>query len=74
MIQKKGKENFTVDLQTINLIEAGFDFNNKLMARDLVECAETKNLILAEQYGSRKNYRAINQACNKRLLYDLNHL
>ena len=44
------------------------------MARDLLECAETNNLIPAEQYGSRKNYRAIDQVYNKRLLCDLNHL
>ena len=33
-------------------------------------CAETNNLLQPEQYGNRKNKRAILHAVNKRLLYD----
>ena len=59
IIEKKGKENFTKDLRTINLIEANFNFNNSVIARATLECAEQNGLILPEQYSTRKNHHTI---------------
>ena len=74
IIKKKGKGNLVKDLRTINLIEADFNFNNKVIARIVMECAEENKLISPEQYSSRKLYRVSYQAINKRLVYDLVHL
>ena len=62
------------DLRTLNLMEAEFNFNNKVMAKKTLECAERNGILPPQQYGSRKVLRAISQACNKRLLYYLNHV
>ena len=48
MIEKKGKINLVKDLYTINLIEADFNFNNKVIARLLIRYVEKNKLILAE--------------------------
>ena len=40
MIEKKGKENQVGDLRTINLIEADFNFNNKIIAKEILLCTE----------------------------------
>ena len=48
MIQKKGKGNKVEELHTINLTEVDFNFNNKIMVRDLLYCAESNNLLLDE--------------------------
>ena len=54
MIAKKRKGNLVQDLCTINLIEANFNFNNKVMARSIMKYAKENNLLPAEQYSSRK--------------------
>ena len=74
MIEKKGKGNKVGDLRTINLMEAGFNFNNKTMTRDILYCAERNDLLPKEQCGSRHGHCASKQASNKRLLFDLAHL
>jgi len=74
IILKKGKGDQVQDLRTINLIEADFNFNKKLLAKDTMRCAEVNKLLSQEQYGSRKGHRAIDQVNNKRLLYDITHL
>ena len=63
-----------IDLRTLNLLEADFNFNNKVMAKTTLECAERNRILQPEQHGSRKGLRAILQACNKRLLYNMNHI
>ena len=40
MIAKKEKENLIEDLRTINLIEACFNFNKKIMARSTMKYAK----------------------------------
>ena len=74
MIKKKSKGCIVSDLRTINLIEVDFNFNNKIIARDVLRYADDNELLPKEQYGSRKGYRASYQAVNKRLLYDLVYL
>ena len=48
MIAKKGKGNIVQDLHTINLIEADFNFNNKVLAKMTIECAERNGLLPKE--------------------------
>ena len=52
IIKKKGKGNKIGNLRTINLMEADFNFNNKIIARDILYCTEQNDLLLKEQYGS----------------------
>lgn len=74
MLQKKKKGNHVSMLRTICLFEADFNFNNKKVGRDMLKCAEVNKLIPREQYGSRKNKKAILHVFNKKLLYDVIHL
>ena len=59
IIEKKGKENLVSDLHTINLMEADFNFNNKVMVKAIIHYVEQNHLLLMEQYGSHKGYRVI---------------
>ena len=59
MITKKGKENAIKDPCTIDLIEADFNFSNKILARLIINCAEMNGLILKEQYRSKKLHHVI---------------
>ena len=43
MIENKVKWNRVEELRTITLIESGFNSNNKIIARDLLHCAELNN-------------------------------
>ena len=52
IIEKKGKRNLVSNLWIINLIEADFNFNNKVMTRNATRCVEQNNLIPIEQYRS----------------------
>ena len=52
MIEKKGKGNQVGDLRTINLIKVNFNFNNKVMAKELLNCVEKNNLLPNKQYRS----------------------
>ena len=54
-------------------MEVDFNFNNKVMAKIIMDCTEQNNL-LKEKYRSHKEYRAIYQAINKQILYDIVHL
>ena len=40
MLEKKGKGVLTSNLRTIGLMEAGFNSNNNILARDLMKCVE----------------------------------
>ena len=44
IIQKKGKGDWVQDLYIINLIKVGFNFNNKVIAKIIMEYAEQKKL------------------------------
>ena len=48
MVEKKGKGNLVKDSYAINLIEVDFNFNNKILARLTIDCAERNSLILKE--------------------------
>ena len=48
MILKKGKRDNVQNLHTINLMEADFNFNNKLLAKDAMRYAEVNKLLLQE--------------------------
>lgn len=58
MIAKKGKGCMVSYLRTINLTEVDFNFNNKIMARDVLRCAEENELLPKEQYGRRSGHIA----------------
>ena len=55
-------------------MEAEFNFDNKILVRDLMQCAEKCGNIPKEQYGSRKVKKSIIHTVNKQLLYDVIHL
>ena len=59
IIEKKGKGNLVQDLRTTNLMEEEFNYNNKILAWEVIRCAEENKQILREQYSSCKNDRAI---------------
>ena len=61
MIEKKGKGNRFRDLRVLNLLEADFNSNNKVMAKTTLECAERNGILLPEQHGSLKGLRVIAQ-------------
>ena len=70
-MRKKGKGDKVGDLRTINLMEVELNFNNKVMARDLLQCVEENNLLPAEHYGSRNGHYSAKLAVNKKFLFDL---
>jgi hypothetical protein len=64
--------NYNVEkMRAILLFEADFNFNNKRWGRILMWYAEARNLLAAEQYGSRKRLAAIDHCVNKRLTFDI---
>ena len=52
IIEKEGKDNRVSNLRIINLIEADFNFNNKVIVKVVVKCIESNKLIPKEQYRS----------------------
>ena len=58
----------------INLMETNFNFNNKVIAKILIEYDERNKLLLAEQNSSHNSYRVIHQVINKRILCDFSYL
>ena len=59
-------------LQAILLMEADFNFPNKLFfSKGMMDWAESHNKILDECFGSRKGQSAINAAINRKLSLDL---
>ena len=57
-------------MPTITLMNAEFQANNKKLNRELMRNAEATGSLAPEQHGSRKWYRAVYAALNKRLLND----
>jgi hypothetical protein len=48
IIEKKGKGCIVSDLCTINLMEVDFNFNNKIIAWDILQCTKINELLLIE--------------------------
>ena len=71
MIKKKMNLNNITALRSVVLTEADFNFNNKILGRRVIQHAEDIQDIAPEQYGSRKNKSAIDQALHKRITYDI---
>lgn len=71
MIPKKA-DSIRVDmLRTIVLMEADFNYINKLIGKRVMNNAELHNNIAQEQYGSRKRKSSIIHATNKQLSFDI---
>lgn len=58
-------------MHTIQLMNAEFNRNNKKLGRDMMYHTEKIKLLPREQYGNRKEHRAIIVLLNKRLTCDL---
>ncbi len=71
MIHKKAGVDLVTKLRTITLLEADFNYNNKILGRSTLQHAEKHGLIAKEQYGSRPGKSAIDHAVHKRLTYDI---
>ena len=71
MIHKKAGVNLVTKLRTIALLEADFNFNNKILGRTTLKHAEDNELIAKEQYGSRPGKCSIDHAIHKRITYDI---
>jgi len=69
---EKSPGNFNVEkLQIILLFEAGFNANNKWLARAVMLNTKTLDLLADKQYGSHWNKAAVLQCLNKGLFYNL---
>ena len=53
MIEKKGKSNMVSNQRIINFMEANFNFNNKTIAREVLNYMEKNKILPEEQYRSR---------------------
>jgi hypothetical protein len=71
MIPKKNNSLRAEQLRTIVLMEADFNFLNKLAGKRIMANAEQSGSIADEQFGSRKSKSAINHAINKQLALDI---
>ena len=58
-------------LRTIVLFEADLNYMNKVIGREVMKTAEKNKTLADEQYGSRAGRKAIDQAINKRLFFDI---
>ncbi len=71
MIPKKTNSLRADQLRTIVLLEADFNFLNKIMGKRIMQNAEQAKSVAREQFGSRKAKGAINHAVNKQLALDI---
>jgi hypothetical protein len=71
MLLKEANNNNVEKMRTILLLPPDYNFNNKLLGRQVMYHAEQKKLIAPEQYGSRKALSAIEHCTNKRLTFDI---
>ena len=58
-------------LRTILLYKADFNFNNKIIGKQMRREAKAHGVIAKEQCGSRKRKRAVTCALNERLTFDI---
>ena len=71
-LQKKANSLRVDKLRTIVLFEADFNFVNKMVSKKVADRTDKYATSLAtEQFGSRKDHRAIEHVLNKRLCMDL---
>jgi len=70
MLEKLAGNCWVEKRRIIMLFEADFNNNNKWLGRALMALAEQKDVLVIEQYGSRKGKVAGIQCLNKRLFYD----
>ena len=68
--KKEGVEDVHL-LRPILMFEVDANNNNKILGRSMMKHAEPRHWIAREQYGSRKDHSADEQALNKRLTFDL---
>lgn len=71
MIPKKADSQRVDKLRTIVLMEADFNFVNKIIGKRVMANAERANNLASEQYGSRKSKSSIVHATNKQLTFDI---
>ena len=72
MLQKEAGVIRVNKLRAILLMEADFNFGNKLIfSKRMVEKLETQNRLPQKQFGSRKEHCAIKFVFNSRLIADL---
>jgi Reverse transcriptase (RNA-dependent DNA polymerase) len=71
MIPKKTNDARVTGLRTIVLLEADFNFLNKLIGKRVMKHAEEMGSLAPEQYGSRKRKSALLHATNKQLTFDI---
>jgi hypothetical protein len=71
MIQKKSGVTHLSGLRTIVLFPVDCNYAFKHVGQEMMRIAEKAHSLAPEQYGSRKNHRAIDLAINKSLTYDL---
>ena len=71
MIKKKAGDADVSALRSIVLLEADYNFNNKILGKRAMQRAESSQLLALEQYRSRKKKMVIDQALHKKLTYDI---
>ena len=71
-MEQKAPDNFNIDrFRPIIHVEADFNMANGFIGRKVMNNAEKHDLLAPEQYGSRKDKSAQDQALNKRLIFDI---
>ena len=70
-ILKKANVYDVDQMRLIQLMDAEFNMNNKMIGRRMMHNAESLGLIPEDQYGSRKHHRSIIAALNKRITMDI---
>jgi hypothetical protein len=71
-LEQKKPDNFNVDrYRPIIHVEADFNMANGFIGRKVMHNAEQHHILAPEQYGSRKEKSAQDQALNKRLMFDI---
>ena len=67
---KRSKDYRAEKLQTILLLEADFNMNNKVMGRDAMRLATSRGLLAKDNYGGRYWQRAVEVSMNALLTYN----
>ncbi len=71
MILKRSGVTLLSGLRTIILFPVDCNYVFKHIGREMMALTEQTKTIAQEQYGSRKRHKAIDQAVNKALAYDI---
>lgn len=70
-ILKKSNVYDVDQMRLIQLMDAEFNMNNKMIGKRMIAQAEITGTIPKDQYGSRKHHRSITAALNKRITMDI---